>query len=334
MRRANNLYGSIPTRENLDKAFRKAARGKRHRPEVAAFQADFDANIRRLRDQLLAHEPDIGHYRFFTVRDPKVRTICAASFPERVLHHGIMNICEPVLDRYAIFDSYACRKGKGNRKGLARAGKFARSHPWYLKLDIAKYFDSIDHAVMTRLLAKRFKETELLGLFEKILNTYHTAPGRGIPIGNLISQHLANFYLGHLGRWIKETRKIKGYLRYMDDFVLFGPDKSFLKNELSEIEKFLQTELKLGLKQNIQLNRCRLGIPFLGFRVFPNHVRLSPRSLRRYSEKLRAYERNFIQGRWTEEELIRHVMPLNDFAAAGDSLGFRRRTVERFGVLS
>ncbi len=289
MRRTNNLYSLISTHENLREAFRKAARGKRDRKEVIAFQADFDANIQRIRDQLLENEPDIGHYHFFTVRDPKVRTICAASFPERVLHHGIINICEPVLDRYAIFDSYACRQGKGNRKALARAEMFAKKNKWYLKLDISKYFDSIDHNVMMRLLYRKFKEPELLELFRRILETYHTSPNKGVPIGNLISQHLANFYLGHLDHWLKEVRKIKGYVRYMDDFILFGPEKSFLKTELSETRTFLKTELKLNLKANIQLNQCRLGIPFLGFRVFPNHIRLSPRSLRRYSKKMREY---------------------------------------------
>ncbi len=277
--------------------------------------------------------PDIGHYRFFTVRDPKVRTICAASFPERVLHHAIMTICEPVLETYAIFDSYACRKGKGNRRALQRAGEFARKNGWYLKLDISKYFDSIDHNVIMRLLERRFREKPLLRLFEKILDTYHTAPGKGVPIGNLISQHLANFYLGALDQWIKNDRRIKYHIRYMDDFVLFGGSKPELQKELSEIQAFLQRRLKLRLKNDIQLNRCRLGIPFLGFRVFPNHIRLSPRSLRRYSEKLRKYETYYKEGFWPEKELSRHVMSLNAFTDGGDALQIRRLVIERFGMV-
>lgn len=118
MKRAKNLYQRIPTHENLRTAFWKAAKGRRTGTEVVRFKEDFDANIEKFREQLLKNEPDIGHYRFFEVRDPKRRTVCAASFPERVLHHAVMNICEPFMEVCAIHDSYACRKGKGNRKAL------------------------------------------------------------------------------------------------------------------------------------------------------------------------------------------------------------------------
>ncbi len=298
------------------------------------FRQNFDNNIQNLREQLLQKKPDIGHYRFFTVRDPKVRTICAASFPERVLHHAIMNICEPYLDACAISDSYACRKGKGNRKALARALEFSGKYTWYLKLDIRKYFDSIDHALMIHLLGTRFKDRDLLLLFEKILDTYHTEPGKGIPIGNLISQHLANFFLGSLDHRIKEERRIRGYVRYMDDFILFSHEKHILKTELAETEQFLKNHLHLELKSNIQINRCTRGIPFLGFRVFPTHIRLLPLSMKRFSEKFRAYEKNYCDGIWSEKELIRHLEPLTDFTNAGDSLRFRRLIIEKFGVLS
>lgn len=334
MKRARNLYRLIPTAENLRNAFWKAAKGKQGRSEVIRFRSNFDDNIQKLQDQLLKREPDVGHYHFFTVRDPKVRTICAASFPERVLHHAVMNVCEPFLDSYAIYDSYACRKGRGNRKALARAGKFARKFPWYLKLDIQKYFDSIDHAVTMRLLSRRFKDADLLALFHKLLDTYHTQPGKGVPIGNLISQHLANFYLGCFDHYIKETRKIKAYIRYMDDFILFSEEKPVLKKELKEMEAFLKAHLDLTLKDNIMLNRSRLGVPFLGFRVFPNHMRLLPRSIRRFSKKFREYERNYCEGVWSERELIRHMEPLADFTNTADSVRLRRLVIERFGVLS
>lgn len=334
MKRANNLYPLIPLHENLREAFRKAAKGKQTKLEVVRFRHDFENNIRKIREQLIQEEPDIGHYRFFTVRDPKTRTICAASFPERVLHHAIMNVCEPYLDAYAIYDSYACRKGKGNRKAIERARRFSQSHAWYLKLDIRKYFDSIDHGVLMASLARRFKDSALLSLFEKILDTYRTTPGKGVPIGNLISQHLANFYLGVFDHWVKEKRKIKGYLRYMDDFILFSDDRHHLKIELEEIHRFLENRLALELKENVQINRCERGVPFLGFRVFPCHVRLSPRSLRRFSMKLRVYEKRYCDGLWSEKELVRHVDALNESTRSGDSACFRRLVIERFGVLA
>ena len=329
MKRANYLFHRIPTQENLRKAFRKAAKGKRRKQPVIDFAADFDNNIQKLQHQIVNGEPDVGHYRFFTVRDPKTRIICAASFPERVLHHAIMNVCEPALDKHAIFDSYACRKGKGNRRALQRAQTFARKHPWHLKLDIRKYFDSIDHAVAMRLLTRVFKERDLLAFFEKIIDSYHGQPGKGVPIGNLISQHLANFYLGPLDRHIKETRRIKGYVRYMDDFILFAREKAALQTELAEIQSYLKSELALALKDNIQLNRPRFGVSFLGFRVFPAHIRLNPRSRRRFSQKLREYEQNYLEGAWTETDLIRHTGPLIEFTNAGDSRPFRRSVVSK-----
>lgn len=334
MKRAKNLYPLIPTHENLRTAFRKAANGKQDHAQVVRFRNDFEANMNALREQLLSGKPDIGHYHFFVVRDPKVRQICAASFPERVLHHAVMNICEPVFESYAIYDSYACRKGKGNRKALARAQQFAQKFSWYLKLDIRKYFDSIDHDRLMDLLARRFKDDDLLNLFQRILDTYHTLPGKGLPIGNLISQHLANFYLGRFDHWVKEDRKIKGYVRYMDDFIMFSNEKNVLKSELKAIEKFLKEDLNLTLKENVQLNQVCRGIGFLGFRVFPAHIRLSASSKKRFSSKLRLYERRYCDGIWSEKELIRHMEPLIDFTRAGDSDRFRRMIIQRFGVLS
>jgi hypothetical protein len=282
----------------------------------------------------MRHTPDVGHYRFFQIRDPKTRSICAASFPERVLHHAIMNVCEPVLETYAIHDSYACRKGKGSRKALARTQTLSRRFNWYLKLDISKYFDSIDHAILMDQLARRFKDRGLLRLFQTLLKTYHTRPGKGMPIGNLISQHLANFYLGGFDHWLKEKLKIRGYLRYMDDFILFGPDKMFLKTVLKRIRTYLFEKLALDLKANIQLNRCTRGIPFIGYRTFPSQIRLSPLSRKRFVRKLRQYEIRWQNGEWSESDLARHVLPLIEFTRAADTVSFRRCVIARYGVLS
>jgi RNA-directed DNA polymerase len=299
---------------------------------VIRFSSNFEDNIQHLRGQLLSESVAVGNYSFFKVFDPKERLICAAAFPERVLHHAMMNHCEPVLDNFSIFDSYACRKGKGLHKALARAAEFTRKKRWYLKLDIRKYFDSIDHDIAMTLLARRFKDPRLLRLFEKILCSYSTRPGKGVPIGNLISQHLANFYLGVFDHWIKEARHIRHYIRYMDDFVLFGGSKGDLRMELAAIREFLAVHLSLSLREPVQLNRCAAGLPFLGFRVFGNRVRLSPRSRKRFVRRFRDYERKFLSGEWSEPTLVRHIQPLIAFTRAADAAGFRRRIVNRYGV--
>jgi hypothetical protein len=334
VKRAKHLYPLIAAPENLKSAFVKAARGKREYPEVIAFSRGFDRNIAALQRQLQEKDFDIGHYHFFVVRDPKVRAICAAAFPERVLHHAIMNVCEPEFEKRHIHDSYACRRGKGNLRAVVRAQQFARRNRWYLKLDIRKYFDCIDHETSMELLERAFHDADLLFLFRKILATYHTAPGKGIPIGNLFSQHLANFYLSVLDHRLKEARNVKCYLRYMDDFMLFSPDKQRLLDELHAIRDFLRERLHLELKNSVQLNQTRLGAPFLGHRIFPAHTRLLSGGLLRFSRRYREYERNYCEGVWSEKELARRMEALQAFVCSSDSLRFRKHFIGRFGVLS
>jgi RNA-directed DNA polymerase len=332
MKRAGDLYGRIAEPANLRSAFLKAIRGKRGKAEVIAYTSRLDEHLGLLRDQLMARKVDAGHYHFFTVHDPKERVICAASFPERVLHHAIMNVCEPVLERYAIHDSYACRTGKGMHAAVLRAQEFTRRHPWYLKLDIRQYFASIDRGIVMSLLERRIKDKDLLGLTRTILETYSVEAGRGLPIGNLISQHLANFYLGHLDHWIKETLLVRGYVRYMDDFVLWAHEKAALKAQLAAIAAFLEHKLKLSLKDDVQLNRCSRGLPFLGYRVFSNRLALGPRARRRFARKLRGYEGEWFDGNWSEADLARHMEALLSYVRFADTRGLRKQIVEHFSV--
>ncbi len=329
MKRAGNLLERIAEPENLRQAFLKAVRGKRGKVEAIEYAARLDENLRRLRGQILSGALDVGHYHFFTVHEPKERTICAASFPERVLQHALMNVCEPVLERFAISDSYACRTGKGMHRAVRRAQEFARIFPWHLKLDIRKYFDSIPHEPLLRLLERRIKDKAVLRMIAAIVETYSTAPCRGLPIGNLLSQHLANFYLGHLDHWVKETLRGRGYVRYMDDFILWASDKAALQGHLKAVRGFLAAELRLDLKDNVQLNRSARGVPFLGFRVFPRRLALGPHARRRFARKLRGCEKDFEDDRLSEADLQRHAGALLSFVGFADTLQLRRQIVAR-----
>lgn len=334
MARGRGLYHLIAEPDNLRLAFKKAVRGKSDRREVIDFRNNLDDNLAWMRTELLTGDIRIGPYRFFTIKDPKERVICAAPFRDRILHHAIMNICEPELERYSIHDSYACRPGKGQHRALKRAQHFSRRTTWYLKLDIRKYFDSIRHDTLLQLLSRRFYDQRLMELFSHITRSYQTSPGRGIPIGNLISQHFANFYLGALDHWLLEERKADGYIRYMDDFIVFAQDRETLKTRLAEIEEFLSERLRLILKDNRQLNRCSAGIPFLGFRIFPHATLLSPRSRSRFASKLKHYEQQCEDGSLPERELVRRVSSLVSFTSAADAAGFRRSVLSRQGVPS
>ncbi len=331
MKRTGYLYEKIAAPDNLRIAFVKAAQGKNGRREVVLFRSAFERNILKLHRDFLQKTLNIGNYTFFHVRDPKQRLICAASFPERVIHHAIMNYCEPILDRYAIYDSYACRTGKGVCKAVKRCKTFAEVNKWFLKLDIYKYFASIDQQRLLHMLTGLIKDPHLLDLFQLLLSTYSTTRDKGLPIGNLVSQHLANFYLGCFDHWLKEKRGVKCYLRYMDDFVLFADSKQQLIKELDMLIIFLEHQLSLSLKNDIQLNRCQYGVSFLGFKVFPNTIRLSRRSKQRFKEKLRRYEYLCQQGLWTEQELCDHITPLIEFTKNSNAFAFRQNILQRYG---
>ena len=332
MKRHGQLMEAIAEPANLRLAFWKAAKSKRAKADCRAFQERLEENVASLRAELLSGSVAVGEYHTFTIYDPKERTICAASFRERVLHHALMNVCELVLERAAIFDSYACRKGRGQQVAVRRATGYARQNGWFLKMDIRKYFDSIDQEVLRGLLARKFKDAGVLEVFDRILATYQTAPGQGLPIGNLTSQHFANYYLAPLDRFIKEGLQCRSYVRYMDDFVVWGETAAELREVWRRVEDFLTTELKLELKSNVMLNRTERGMDFLGYRIFPRDLRLAKRSKRRFASKFRAYEREHREGVWSELELQQRMTALIAFTLPCRSRGFRRNVIERFGA--
>jgi len=313
MKRARNLFEQIVDRENLRVAFLRALRGKRRRPDARAFADHLDENLDQLRVELLSGTVTVGECSQFTIYDPKERTITAPSFRERVLHHAIMNVCEPVFERFLIADTFACRKGKGRLACVARASEFANRHQFFLKMDVQKYFESIPHDILMRKLCRMFKDPRVLLLLERIIDSHHTAPGRGLPIGSLTSQHLANFYLGYLDRFVKERLGVRGYVRYMDDFVVWYQSACELVGIQDEATDFLIGELCLRPKEDAFINRTSHGMDFLGVRVFADGLRLSRRSKRRYARKLRRYEELFLAGRLGERELQRRAEALTAF---------------------
>ena len=308
---------------NLHDAFCKARLGKAGKTEVHEFGANLHANIGALSDALLDGSVEFGPYHSFLIRDPKERTIHVAPFRDRACHHALMNVCEPVFEQYLIHDSYACRKGKGMHAAVLRAQEFSCRFPWFLKLDIRKYYDSVDHGILMERLERRFKDRTLVRVFGSLVDSYHTSPGRGLPIGNLTSQHFANFYLGALDHHVKEDMRIAGYVRYMDDMVLWGNDRIGLKRARDAVRGFASGELRLDLKEGSLLNRSTLGLPFLGVRVYPRMRRLTPHSKRRFLGKFTQYERELRGGSMCEHEAARRVTALFAFVQFADTRGLR-----------
>jgi retron-type reverse transcriptase len=284
MKRVGNLIPLIASYENVYLAHYKAKKGRETKPEIRAFAQNLENNLHLLQTQIRDGQVDVGHYYYFTIYDPKKRIICAASYPERVLHHAIMNVCAPYFEAFQIEDSYATRVNKGTFKAVDKAWSFTKSFPYYLKFDIKKYFDSIDQPTLLAMLERKFKDKTLCSIFSSIIQSYAVYPNKGVPIGNLTSQFFANHYLAILDHYIKDTLSQKAYIRYMDDFLLWGNNKHELLELQCKVEQFLCSELLLDLKMNY-LNTSRHGVPFLGFRLFPQKKCLSKRSKKRFEQK-------------------------------------------------
>ncbi len=262
--------------------------------------------------------------------NPKERQICSAPFSQRVLHHALMNVCHPFFERVQIYDSYASRVGKGTYAAIARAQAFSQKYSWYLKLDFRKYFDSINHEMLQFQLGRMFKDKKLLEIFNKIIGSYHAIDGYGLPIGNLTSQYFANHYLTAADHFAKEHLRAPGYIRYMDDLVFFHNDKAALLKMENAFRAYAEESLRLALKP-FALNRVRLGLPFLGYLVFPGQVLLSGRSRRRFVKKLREYLKKLADGDWDQSAFQRHVLPLIAFTEHANAQGFRKKILKEIG---
>jgi hypothetical protein len=326
MKRTGNLFEQIVERDNLRLAFHKALRGKRGRRDAQQFARRLDQNLAEMAEQVTVGTYPLGRSQQFIVHDPKERIITAPCFAERVLHHGIMNVCEPILDRWLIDDTYACRTGRGRLAALQRAQSYARRFPYFLKLDVRKYFDSIPHGRLLARLARRFKDRRLLELLGGIIGAFRGSLGRGLPIGSLTSQHFANCYLGGLDRLIKEELRIKGYVRYMDDMALWSDSRSCLRSDLTAVGAFLREELGLELKASPYLNRTAHGMDFLGCRLFRQHMILSRRSRRRFRHKLSRLERSYVDGAIDAAALQQRATALLAFARSAGVSSWRFRT--------
>lgn len=308
----NLMYSTLTTWENLLLAYRKASRGKRGLPNVAAFEHRLEENLLTLQEELRAKTYQPGAYHSFTIHEPKKRLISAAPFRDRVVHHALCNVIEPIFERGFITDSYANRVGKGTHKALDRCQHFARHYRYVLSCDIRQFFPSIDHEILAAILATKLDDPHVMWLVERILASgqgvlaeiyqmvyfpgddllaYHRP--RGLPIGNLTSQFWANVYLNPLDQMIKRQLRCKGYVRYVDDFLLFADDKQTLWGWRQAVADRLAA-LRLTLHPGAHPRPVTEGIPFLGFTVFPEKRRLKRRKSlyfkRKFHRLLAAYQ--------------------------------------------
>jgi len=309
--------------DTLLEAARLASRGKKNTLTVAEFMFDLEGQLFKLQTELLEGSYRPGEFRYFKICDPKERTIAESPFRDRVVHHAICLVLEPLLERRYIHDSYACRPGKGAHRALARAQQYCRRNTHYLKCDVKKYFDSIDHEVLKSLLRRITKDTRLLRILDLIVD--HPGGSKGVPIGNLTSQHFANLYLDRLDHWLKEIGQVQDYLRYMDDFICFGNSKATLHSLRSEVGSFLETHLRLQLKEEVtHVASVHQGLSFLGFRIFPSVIRIKSECVTRCRRKIVLRMNQLEMGKISEAKFLDSVQSLVTHITHGNTLLGRR----------
>jgi hypothetical protein len=296
MRRSGGLKEQFISFENFYRAYKKAYRATKN----YAFAFHVDRELLRLQDEFANNQYVPGEYRYFTIAEPKIRVIAVAPFRDRVVHHALVQVLEPIFEKRFIYDSYATRKGKGVHKAVARARSFLRKHPWYLKMDIRHYFASINHESLIRLISRVIKDPFIMELCGAIIGR-GAGPegpgGTGLPIGNLTSQFFANVYLNAFDHYVQEVLRIPAYLRYMDDFCLFAGEKELLQHHKPMAEQFLRDTLKLEAKPRATLMNNRLhGLPFLGVRIYPNMIRHRRENFKRSMTRLKQREWEYRNG--------------------------------------
>lgn len=296
MKRIGNLYQNICSLENLQLADSVARKGKSKQPGVTEHDKNRDANILKLHEMLISKTYQTSDYTTFTIFEPKERIISRLPyFHDRIAHHAIMNILEPIFVATFIANTYSCIKGRGIH-AAARAVKEALKDDfgtqYCLKLDIRKFYLNIDHAILKQLLRKKIKDNDLLWLLDEIIDS---APG--VPIGNYLSQYFANYHLTFFDHWIKEEKRVKYYFRYADDMVILSDSKEYLHELLSEIQGYMANKLKLQIKGNYQVfpvDSDRLkgrGIDFVGY-VFRHTHTLLRKSIKQNFARMIAKNRN------------------------------------------
>lgn len=348
MKSIKNIYEKIYDFENLYKAWEEARKGKRYRDDVLIFNRNFEEHLINIQNELIYGTYEVGKYHTFYVYEPKKRLIMSLPFKDRIVQWAIYRQLFPLYEDAFIYDSYACRRGKGTHKAADRLQYWLRQTDrkqeryYYLKMDISKYFYRVDHDILLKILGRRIKDTQLLALLEKIINcesmNFGLPPGKepdevevadrlcnkGMPIGNLTSQMFANIYLNEVDQYAKHELGLHYYIRYMDDIIILHHDKKYLAEVKELLRVFLDDNLRLDLNSKTAIHPCSTGIDFVGYRIWATHRRLKKktavkikRNLKKQIEKVRA-------GGESKQRLDRSIASYRGILSHCDSYGLRQ----------
>jgi hypothetical protein len=340
-------FAQLCSWENLVLAWHKAGRRKRGTASVARFEYRAEEHLSEIREQLLAGTYRPSAYVSFHIKDPKRRKISAISFRDRLVHHALCTIIEPRFERLFIPDSYANRRGKGTHRAVDRLHSFAERYRYVLRADIVQHFASVDHEILLAILRRKVPEADIMALIEIIVASgrgvlddeyrYVRFPGddllaicrpRGLPIGNLTSQFWSNCYLHPLDQFVTRELGCRAYLRYVDDFALFGDSKRELWAWKAAIIERLESLRLVIHESRAQVVPVEAGVPWLGFVVYPDHRLVKARKVRHAHRRLRDRLAAYHAGEITFAELDAAIQGWIAHVAHADSWGLRRYVLE------
>ena len=319
MKRHGGLWDAMLSWPNLLLAARKARRGKRDRTAVQRFEFNLEDELLALRKELAEGTYRPGPFTTHWITRPKPRLISAAPYRDRVVHHVLMNVLEPILDRHFHPHSYACRRGKGTHAAADRLQHLMRRCRYALQCDVRKYFPSIDHEILKGVIRRRIKDPRVLWLMDLIVDgsneqepvvEYFAGDDlltpverrRGLPIGNLTSQWFANWYLDGLDHYVTSHLGVGAYVRYCNDFILLHDSRQRLRELLAAVRDYLQ-DIRLRLNERrLHIRPVRAGLTFVGYRLWDEHRLLRKRNVRQFRRRMRWMRKAFAAGRieWPE----------------------------------
>ncbi len=345
MRIYKDLFGKIISLENLFAAWDAFRCDKRNRRDVQVFEMRLEENIFQLYRDLRARRYKHGPYSGFWIHDPKLRHIHKATVRDRILHHAVFTVLNPIFEPTFIADSFSCRIGKGTHKGIEKLAHFLRKisgnghdRTFALKCDIRKFFDTIDHNILLRILGEKIKDADTMWLMREIVESYSSNASnlferKGVPIGNLTSQIFANVYMNELDQFMKHKLKVKYYLRYTDDFVIVADSREYLVSLTAQIGEFLNNELALSLHpKKVVIRKFHQGIDFLGYVIFPKHIlirsKTKHRILKKLEKRMEEYRAGDITGLNFEQSLQSYLGVLSH----ADAYAMREELLNRFWI--
>lgn len=302
-RTVNGLWSQVIDFENLHAAYLEARKGKRFRAEVLRYSINAEENLANLQNHLIWKSWQPGRHREFVVLEPKLRAIQAPPFEDRVLHHALVRVIEPIFEAKFIADSFACRTGKGTQAAVARVQYFLRlarrrwgDGVYVIKADISKYFASIRHDVLMTEIARVISDPDVLWLIRRIIAAYGHDDGVGLPVGALTSQLSANIILNRLDHFAKDDMGLEYYVRYMDDFVVIAPDKPGAQKALGLLEQSVNA-LALTLNPKTAYHPWQRGIDFAGYRIWPTHILPRKRNIKRARSSFKKLAKAYAAGK-------------------------------------